>query len=218
MPKKQKINILWFTKDLRTRDSESLYNVMQEDLPFLAVFVFDSDLFAQKQFGFRKIGKYRARFLLESIEDLKQRLAKKNIPLLVRQNKTENVFEEIAKEFEIVKIFCQQEWTKEETDLQTKIRKTVPYAFWEKSYSQFLLHPFFVCKVFDKIPDLFTTFRNKIEKNLLIRPEFETEQLICYKSEIHFESDKITLRSLGLKILTQMQEVLFPFREEKLKA
>ena len=211
MPKKQKINILWFTKDLRTRDSESLYNIMQEDLPFLAVFVFDSDLFAQKQFGFRKIGKYRVRFLLESIEDLKQRLAKKNIPLLVRQNKTENVFEEIAKEFEIVKIFCQQEWTKEETDLQTKIRKTVPYAFWEKSYSQFLLHPFFVCKVLDKIPDLFTTFRNKIEKNLLIRPEFETEQLICYKSEIHFESDKITLRSLGFEDFETDARSAFPF-------
>jgi hypothetical protein len=54
MPKKQKINILWFTKDLRTRDSESLYNAMQEELPFLAVYVFDSEFFAQKQFGSEK--------------------------------------------------------------------------------------------------------------------------------------------------------------------
>jgi deoxyribodipyrimidine photo-lyase len=61
MPEKQKINILWFTKDLRTRDSESLYKVMQEGLPFLAVYIFDLN-FLQKQFGFRKIGKYRAKF------------------------------------------------------------------------------------------------------------------------------------------------------------
>jgi deoxyribodipyrimidine photo-lyase len=59
MPKKQKINILWFTKDLRTRDSESLYKAMREDLPFLAVYVFDADFFQQTQFGFKKIGKYR---------------------------------------------------------------------------------------------------------------------------------------------------------------
>ncbi|WP_317124632.1 deoxyribodipyrimidine photo-lyase [Epilithonimonas hominis] len=54
MPEKQKINILWFTKDLRTRDSESLYNAMQEELPFLAVYVFDTEFFAQKQFGSKK--------------------------------------------------------------------------------------------------------------------------------------------------------------------
>jgi deoxyribodipyrimidine photo-lyase len=121
MPKKQKINILWFTKDLRTRDSESLYNAMQEELPFLAVYVFDSEFFAQKQFGFRKIGKYRAKFLLESVENLKQNLAKQKIPFLVKYGKTEDVFKEISEEFEIVKIFCQEEWTKEETELQTKI-------------------------------------------------------------------------------------------------
>lgn len=211
MPEKQKINILWFTQDLRTKDSESLYKIMQEDLPFLAVYVFDADFFDQKQFGFRKIGKYRAKFLLESVEDLKLNLTKQNIPFLVKYGRTDEIFKEISGEFEIVKIFCQEEWTKEELELQTKIHQIIPSAFWVKSYSQFLIHPLFVFKTLGKIPMLFTTFRQKIEKNLLIRPEFESENLIYRKTEIHFKSDEISLTSLGFNDFKTDKRSAFPF-------
>lgn len=211
MPEKQKINIFWFTKDLRTRDSESLYKALQEDLPFLAVYVFDAEFFAQKKFGFRKIGKYRARFLLESVEDLNRNLAKQKILFSVRYGKTEDVFKEISEQFQIVKIFCQEEWTTEEVDLQAKIEKVIPSAIWEKSYSQFLVHPHFVFKTLDKIPMLFTSFRQKIEKNLLIRPEFESEDLMYNKSEIHFKSDTITLKSLGFEDFETDEKTAFPF-------
>lgn len=211
MSEKQKINIFWFTKDLRTRDSESLYKALQEDLPFLAVYVFDAEFFAQKKFGFRKIGKYRARFLLESVEDLNRNLAKQKILFSVRYGKTEDVFKEISEQFQIVKIFCQEEWTTEEVDLQAKIEKVIPSAIWEKSYSQFLVHPHFIFKTLDKIPMLFTSFRQKIEKNLLIRPEFESEDLMYNKSEIHFKSDTISLKSLGLEDFETDERTAFPF-------
>ena len=211
MPKKQKINILWFTKDLRTKDSESLYNIMREDLPFLALYIFDPDFFQQKQFGFQKIGKFRAQFLLESVGDLQKNLAKQNIPFLIRHGRTENIFQEISEKFEVVKIFCQQEWTKEEVDVQRKIEKVIPDAIWEKSYSQFLVHPLFVFKTLQKIPMLFTTFRQKIEKNLLIRPEFESENLMYDKENIVAESDKISLQSLGFQDFKTDKRSAFPF-------
>jgi len=217
MPKKQKINILWFTKDLRTRDSESLYNIMREDLPFLAVYVFDAEFFGQKQFGFQKIGKFRTQFLLESVEGLKKNLAKQNIPFLIRYGKTEDIFQEISERFEVVKIFYQEEWTKEETEIQAKIRKTIPAAIWEKSYSQFLVHPLFVFKTLDKIPMVFTTFRQKIEKNLLIRPEFESENMVYDKGDIVVESDKISLQSSGFEDFKKDKEALFLFPAVKMQ-
>lgn len=211
MPKKQKINILWFTKNLRTRDSELLNNIMQEDMPFLAVYVFDPDFFQQKQFGFQKIGKFRAKFQVESVEDLKNNLAKQNIPFLIKYGKTEDIFKEISERFEVVKIFCQEEWTQEETQLQKKIRVIIPNAVWEKSYSQFLIHPLFVFKTLDKIPMLFTTFRQKIEKNLLIRPEFESENIVYNKENIVVESDEISLQSLGFEDFEKDKRSAFPF-------
>lgn len=211
MPKKQKINILWFTKDLRTRDSESLYKAMREDLPFLAVYVFDADFFQQTQFGFKKIGKYRLKFLLENVEDLKQNLTEKNIPFLIKYGKTEAIFKEISERFEVVKIFCQKEWTSEEKDIHTKILQMIPDAVWEKPYSQFLVHPLFVFKTLVKIPMLFTTFRQKIEKNLLIRPEFESENLMYDKEYIISESDEISLESLGFEDFEPDKRSAFPF-------
>jgi len=212
MPKKQKINILWFTKNLRTRDSETLSNIMREDLPFLALYVFDTDFFNQMQYGCRKIGKYRARFLLESVEDLKENLAGQNISLLVKQCKTQDVFKNIAEEFEIVKIFCQEEWTQEEISLQTKIKEVLPSVTWEKFYQQFLVHPFFVFKNSGEIPMLFTTFRQNIEKNLLIRPEFESAVMRYHnKTEIYFKSDEVTLRSLGFDDFETDKRSAFPF-------
>lgn len=213
MPEKQKINILWFTRDLRIRDNESLYKVMQEDLPFLAVYIFDEDFFNSKQYGFRKIGKFRAKFLLESVLDLEKILAQKKIPFLKKFGKTQDIFKQISEEFDIQKIFCQKEWTKEEVNLENQIKQILPNAKWSKSYAQLLLKPDFVKQKLEKIPLLFTTFRQKVEKNLNIRNEFETENLIYTKSffDLKLESDPITLKSLGFDDFEINQFSAFPF-------
>lgn len=212
MSEKQKINIVRFTKDLRTRDSESLYNAMQEGQPFVAVYIFDDRDFSSLEFGSLKTGRYRAKFLLETINDLKENLKKKNIPFLIKKGKTGDVFSELAERFDIVKIFCQQEWTKEETDRENEIRNVLPSAEWEKSYSQFLIHPLFVSKTMDKVPMLFTAFRQKIEKNLLIRPEFTSENLVYDKSGIEVRCDNVTLGLLGYEEPETDLKTAFPFR------
>lgn len=213
MPEKQKINILWFTRDLRMRDNESLYKVMQEDLPFLAVYIFDEFFFNSKQYGFRKIGKFRAKFLLESVLDLEKNLDHKKIPFLKKFGKTQDIFKQISEEFDIQKIFCQKEWTKEEVDLENQIKEILPNVKWSKSYSQLLLKPDFVKQKLHKIPLLFTTFRQKVEKNLDIRNEFETENLIYNKSffDLKLKSDNITLYSLGFDDFEVNQSSAFPF-------
>lgn len=211
MPEKQKINILWFTKDLRTRDSESLYNIINERLPFVAVYVFDDRDFGRIRWGSRKTGKYRAKFLLETIGNLKGNLNGKNIPFLIKQGNTGTVFKELSDEFDIVKIFCQQEWTREETDRENEIRNMLPAAEWEKSFSLFLVHPLFVSRIMDKIPMLFTAFRQKVEKNLLIRPEFASEHPTYGKSVIEVQSDEVSLESLGYEDFETDARTAFPF-------
>lgn len=213
MPEKQKINILWFTKDLRIRDNESLYRIMQENLPFLAIYIFDEDFFNSKQYGFRKIGKFRAKFLLESVLDLEGSLAKKKIPFLKKFGKTQDVFKQISEEFDIQKIFCQKEWTKEEVDLENQIKDVLPNVKWSESYTQLLLKPDFVKQKLDNIPLLFTTFRQKVEKNLDIRNEFETENLVYNKSffDLKLKNNDVTLSSLGFDDFEVNQSSAFPF-------
>lgn len=212
MSEKQKINILWLTKDLRTRDSESLYKIMQEELPFLAVYIFEDREFKSSQFGSRKTGKYRAKFIMETVEDLKNNFTRKNIPFLIKKGDTATIFKKLADRFEVMKIFCQEEWTREETIKENEIREVLPSAVWEKSYAQFLVHPLFVFKTIKKIPMLFTAFRQKIEKNLLIRPEFNTAHLGYERSGIEVESDEISLELLGYDGFETDKRSAFPFR------
>lgn len=211
MSEKQKINILWYSKNLRTRDSESLYGIMQEDLPFVAVCILDDHEFRKSPWGSRKMGRYRAKFLLKTVENLRQSLSRQHIPFLVKQGKTGGVFKELAEQFDIVKIFCQEEWTREESDAEAEVKNILPAAIWEKSYSQFLVHPLFVFKTLDKIPMLFTAFRQKVEKNLLIRPEFPSEKLTYNKPCIDLKSDEISLQSLGFEDFEADRRTAFPF-------
>ena len=213
MPEKQKINILWFGNNLRIRDNESLFNVMQEDLPFLAVYIFDETFFNSKQLGFKKIGKFRAKFLLETVLDLENNLKQKKIPFLKKIGEVQNIFKEISEDFEVEKIFCQREWTKEETELEDQIKRIFPDVKWIKSFSQLLLEPHFVKEKLDKIPLLFTTFRQKTEKEFIIRNEFDSENLIYNKSivNLRINSDDITLQTLGFDDFEMNQFTAFPF-------
>ena len=213
MPEKQKINILWFGNNLRIRDNESLFKIMQEDLPFLALYIFDKTFFSSAQFGFRKIGKFRAQFLLETVLDLENNLKQKKIPFLKKFGKTEEIFKQISEDFEVEKIFCQREWTKEEIELENEVKAILPDVKWIESYSQLLLEPNFVMDKSDKIPLQFTTFRQKIEKDFKIRNEFNSEQLVYnkYIFDLKIKSDDITLKTLGFDEFEMHQSTAFPF-------
>jgi deoxyribodipyrimidine photolyase len=71
--------VLWFRNDLRLHDNASLSSAAalvkkgaaEHVLP---VYVFDPRHFGTTAFGSPKTGKYRARFLMESVQDLKSEL------------------------------------------------------------------------------------------------------------------------------------------------
>ncbi len=219
MPEKQKINILWFTNNLRIRDNESIVKIQQENLPFLAVYVFDSDFYNEKQFGFRKIGKFRTQFLLETVLDLEKNLEQIGIPFVKKFGKTAEIFQEIAQHFEIETIFCQQEWTRDEILVQRKVEKVLITTTWSKSYSQLLLQPDFVYSQIETIPIHFTVFRQKIEKNFTVREEFnseKSEKKSNFESEI--KSDDIDLKLLGFENFETHPSSPFPFSGGEIEA
>ena len=210
MQEKQKINIVWFKNDLRTKDQISLFKASQEDLPFIALYIFDEDFYQKKQFGFRKIGKFRAKFLLESVQDLQHNLAELNIPFLTKFGKTKEIFEKLNEYYSIQKIFCEGEFTQEEIDVEKGVSSALSNVKFEKSYSQFLLDPEFVFEKLEKIPALFTTFRNKVEKNFSVRKPFKIDKKKTF-FELEIPSDKIDLEKLGFENFETHHDSAFPF-------
>jgi deoxyribodipyrimidine photo-lyase len=165
--------IVWFRNDLRLHDNEAITNALRMADEVIPVYVFDERIFMGKtRFGFAKTGKYRARFILESIEDLKQNLKKIGSDLVVRTGKPEEVLAEMAKSYHTSWVFCNRERTKEEVDVQDTLEKNLWESGIELIYTRgkMLYHTQDLPAPIQHIPDVFTAFRKENENITKVRP------------------------------------------------
>ena len=209
--KQEKIGLVWFRNNLRVTDNISLTKAINENEKVIAVYFFDPNYFKEDKFGFIKTGKFRAKFLIETIKDLKENLAKLNITLLTFLEAPENKLSEICKQFDVTSIYTQKEWTSEEVATNNAIQKTLANTIhWVEDYDQFLFHPDTVSQNFNNIPNVFTAFRKKLEKYVKIQPEnvvakMQKENLVENTTQIP------TLQELGFADFEVPVKTAFPF-------
>ncbi len=205
--------LVWFRNDLRVGDNTSLYKAVSENENILGIYCFDPRHFEIGQHGFKKIERYRARFLLETISELNKNLKKLNIPLLVFHQYPEIVFEKILRTRSIKSIYLQKEWTQEECDVYSRVKKSVEcYNIqWVESYDQFLFHPDDIPFDISKTPLVFTNFRKKCEKQFSIR-----NQVVIRKLRLGNLQERIkaipTLGDLGFDSFENDSRTAFPFK------
>ena len=89
-------NLIWFKNDLRVQDNNSLFQACKNSGKVIGVYFLDPAQFEMTKYGFKKTEKYRAKFLLETLRDLKNNLATKNISLLIFHDVPENVFPKLV--------------------------------------------------------------------------------------------------------------------------
>ncbi|MFD2561078.1 DASH family cryptochrome [Aquimarina rubra] len=208
-----KTGLIWFRNDVRITDNNSLYKATSENDKVIAAFFFDPRLFEKNRFGFEKTGKFRAKFLIESIAELKENLNDLNITLLVYNDKPEKVIPKLIDDYHINNIYLQEEWTTEETEILAKIKKET-YDLnieWIESYDQFLFHPEDISFNFHEIPQVFTAFRKQCEKLTTVRPEvridpMSSENIINHATQIPSLSD------LGFQDFETDSRTAFPFK------
>ena len=210
MQKKQK-GLVWFRNDLRVNDNESLTNAIAENETVVAVYFFDPRHYEETSFGFKKTEKYRAKFLIETVTELKQNLEKMNISLLVYHQKPEDGIPEMVLENDIHTIYFQEEWTSEETEVLENVKSKIPVSIECKaSFNQFLYHPEDVPFEIEFIPNVFTQFRTKCEKYSKVRTEFVVQAL----TKENLKANKTTIPSLedlGFTAFDVDSRTAFPF-------
>lgn len=203
--------LVWFRNNLRVQDNVSLKKAIENHKHVIGVYFFDPKLFAKDSFGFKKTGKFRAQFLIETVTNLQENLAKKNITLLTYFDSPDNKIVDICNQFSVDAIYTQKEWTKEEVDTNQAIKKAIPNIDFIEDYDQFLYHPNTVSKNFSNIPNVFTAFRKKLEKYVDILEETKIEKLPA--SNILKNTTTIpTLADLGFEEFTVPHKTAFPFK------
>ncbi len=209
------VNLVWFRNNLRVLDNLVLSKACENE-NVIALYVFDPRDFGQTEFGFKKTGKFRSKFLLESVSNLKKNLETININLIISYDKPENVILQLVEKCEISKIFFQKEWTPEEREVENSIKVNLPLNVEMISfYDQFLYKPSAIPYSFEKIPRVFTEFRKGCEKSVTIdKPlpvpkKLRLENLNISAGKI--ENDLPTLKQLGHEDFEMDRRTAFPF-------
>ncbi len=213
MQKKQKsTGLIWFTNNLRIHDNELLSLSINNHEMLIAVYFFDPRHFQTTEFGFKKTEKFRAKFLIETVEDLRQNLQNLNITLLVFQEQPEKMISSLCNEYSIDSIYYQSEWTKEETTIINQIKRSIPKSIKTyEDFSQFLYHPKDIGITDENIPEVFTIFRKKIEKTVEIRAEDSVKPMP--NQNLIDESSAIpTIGDLGFSSFETHPNSAFPFK------
>lgn len=164
--------IVWFRQDLRLHDNEALTAAMKAVDEVVPVYVFDERTFLGKtSYGFPKTGKYRAQFVIESIQDLRQSLQKLGSELIVRIGKPEDVIFDLAKEVKSSWVFCNRERTQEEERVQDALEKRLWSLGQEMRYQRgkMLYHTADLPFPVQHTPDIFTNFRKEVERYVQVR-------------------------------------------------
>jgi deoxyribodipyrimidine photo-lyase len=176
----EKTILVWFRNDLRVHDNEILFEATRKADKVLPVYVFDPFYFKTTDSGLQKTGSIRAKFLLESVADLRLNLQKLGGDLIVRIGNPADIIPQLAQQYEVCEVYHHREVAFEET----QISEEVETALWKikLNLKHFIGHTLYHKEdlpfPIKDIPDSFSVFKKKVERESEVRPCIETPEHI----------------------------------------
>ncbi len=199
---KNKNAIVWLRNELRLHDNEPLVRATQKFEQVFVVYCLDKRMFEKTSLGFLKTDYFRAKFLLESLQDLRQNLRKIGGELIMRIGNPEEIIPQLVASFSVDAVYCGYEVTAEEINIEKKIEKALfaNGVTLERFWGATLYHLDDLPFATTHIPDVYTEFRKNVEKGTKIRPTFPAP--IKLSKPQNFNIGEIpTLKELGFEPL-----------------
>src|SRR5471030_2266711 len=164
--------LVWFRNDLRIHDNEILLEATRKADKVLPVYCFDPYYFKRTASGNPKTGNFRAKFLIESVADLRKNLQSLGSDLIIRIGHPAEVLPQLAEEYEVNEVYHHREVAYEETDISEQVET----ALWKirLNLKHFIGHTMYHKEdlpfPIKDIPDSFAIFKKKVERDSNIRP------------------------------------------------
>ena len=191
--------LVWFRNDLRIHDNEILLHAVERSHQIVPVYCFDPRWFADTEHGIKKTGVLRAAFLRENVLALKQSLRELGGELVTTVGYPEEQLPEIAAAYGVDEVYHHREVAFEETQVSARVEA----ALWKKT--QINLRHFIGHTLYHKedlpfpirdIPDAFSIFRKKTERESEIRPQLGRPERITIPENLVVD-DVPSLQQLG---------------------
>jgi deoxyribodipyrimidine photo-lyase len=205
--------LVWFRNDLRIHDNEILFEAIRRADKIVPVYCFDPDHFGLSSLHTQKTGSIRAKFIIESVTDLKRSLQKLGGDLIVKSGKPEDILPQIVQQYAVTEVYHHREVASEETETSAKVEDSL----WKLQINlkHFIGHTMYHKEdlpfPIKDIPDVFAVFRKKIERESTVRHCLETPGSITVPSNM--ETGMIpTLADLGLEEPEYDERSAFDFK------
>lgn len=153
--------IMWFRNDLRLTDNPALRAALNAHDAILPVYILDERLLRPGRWGFTRLGPHRLKFLLESLEDLRNDLQEKGSGLLLLQGRPEQRLPELAETYNCKAVYASKGYAHEEVQAEKEVASALPLHL---HHSLLLVEPDAVPFSIDQVPDVYTQFRKRVEK------------------------------------------------------
>ena len=190
------ISIFWHRRDLRTFDNAGLYHALQSGLPVLPIFIFDKNIL-----GKLKQDDPRISFIHQSVMNLKNEYRQSGSDLFIGFDTPVNVFKQLLREFNVVKIFINEDYEPYARQRDEDISRLLSVSGIElvRKKDHVVFNPLEILKSDGTPYTVFTPYAKKWKAwfHQTRFMQFVSEQLThqLLKTEVHFPM--YTLKELG---------------------
>ena len=159
------VAIYCFRNDLRLEDNPTLLLACKSVDFLLPIYIHEERLEEETRWGFSRVGQHRKAFLQESLKDLRAQLRQLGSDLFELAGDSSEVFTSLRNEFGISQVYCEQIEAPEELE-QIEVLRNIGFdvkCLWQSS----MIDPQSLPFKLEQMPDVFTQFRQQIEKQKL---------------------------------------------------
>jgi len=157
--------IYWFRNDLRLEDNPAFLQACNDADYILPIYIHQVYFKQETSWGFSRVGEHRQLFLEQSLHDLRAQLLNMGSDLLEFKADSIDAFKKLRTQHKVDVIYCEQIEAPEELAQVARLKdaefqvKTV----WQSS----MLDPQSLPIPLQDVPDVFTQFRQQVEKHKL---------------------------------------------------
>ncbi len=196
---KKKVVLVWFRNDLRLHDNEILLEAVQKADLVIPVYCFDPRYYNTNKYGGKNTGALRAQFILETVQSFKESLRDLGGDLLTYYGYPEEIIPRLAVKYDADEVYHHREVAQRETQISEKVES----ALWQScriNLKHFIGHTMYHKEDLPfpirDIPESFTLFKKKVERESQVRPVLPAIDQILIPN--HLESTEIpSLATLG---------------------
>jgi deoxyribodipyrimidine photo-lyase len=211
---KYKRVVVWFRNDLRVHDHAPLFHASQKSEEIIPVYCVDPRLFNKVGLDLHKTGTFRAKFLSESVDNLRFKLRQLNGDLVILQGNPEEVIPTFAQAHSAEAVFFSEEIADEEKRVEIGLERNIwkkgikTETFWQSTLFHIQDLPFPVVQT----PEVFTQFRKECEKFSIIQKTYPIPKKIKFPF-VHKELGEFPeLSTFGLKEPESSQNSVMVFK------